>query len=139
MYRRRLLRDIFVAESQTPGSTASAYRERSFDETKSDDENEEESGISGEDDGSSKKEYSSSRGTGDNDEDEKEQLTTRIRRVVIETRTNTELDHQTIKIKEYRTEFMTSLAEVSITNVIILKAVHLDLFSERSIKTRIFI
>ena len=77
MYRQRLLYDIVNVESQVPESTVSTYRKRSFGETEFDDENEEESGTSSKDDSSLKKQ-SSSREIGDNDEDEKEQLTTGI-------------------------------------------------------------
>ena len=125
-------------KSQVSGSTTNTYRERSSDGTDSDDENEEESGTSDENDDSLEKQ-SSSRETGNNDEDEKEQLTTEIRQVVIEIKTNTELNNQTTRTREYRTESITNLVEVSITNVITLKAVHSNPFSERSIKIRIFI
>ena len=125
-------------ESQVLRLTVSVYRKRSSDETDFDDGNEEESGTSDEDDDSFERQ-SSSRGTDDNDEDEKEQLTTEIRQVVIEIRTNTELNNKIIKIRGYRTELITSLTEASITNVVTLKTVHSNLFFEKSIKTRIFI
>ena len=78
MYRQRLLRDIVVTKSQIPRTTVSIYRKRSFDETDSDDENEEELGISNKKDESSEEGQSSSGEIDDNDEDEKEQLVTRI-------------------------------------------------------------
>ena len=138
MYRQRLLRNIVNTESQISRSTVSTYRERSSDETDSDDGNEEESGIFNENDDSFKKQ-SSSRETDNNDEDEKEQLITGIRQVVIETRVNIKLDNRTIKTREHRIEFITSLVETSITNVITLKVVHSNFFFEESIKMRIFI
>ena len=81
----------------------------------------------------------SSRGIDDNDEDEKEQFTTGIRQVTIEIETNTELDHQVTRIRKYRTELMTNLTEVPITNVITLKIVHPNLFFKGLMKTKIFI
>ena len=78
MYKRRLLCDIVNVESQILRSTISIYRERSSDEIDFDDEDEEESGISNENDDSFEKQ-SNSREIDDNDEDEKEQLITEIR------------------------------------------------------------
>ena len=78
MYRQRLLRDIVNTKNQISGSTVSTYRERSFDEIDFDDENEKESEVSSENDDSLKKQ-SNLKEIGNNDEDEKEQLTTRIR------------------------------------------------------------
>ena len=73
--------------------TVNVYRERSSDETDSDDENEEELRTFSEKDEFLEKRQSNSRGIDDNDEDEKEQLVIRIRQVVIEIRTNTKLDN----------------------------------------------
>ena len=72
MYRQRLLRDIVVVKSQISGITVNTYRKESFDETDSDDENEDESGTSSEKDEFFKKRQSSLREIDDNDEDEKE-------------------------------------------------------------------
>ena len=96
-YRQRLLRDIVVIKNQTLETTISVYYKRSFDETDSDDENKEESEISNENDEFSKKKQSSLREIDDNDKDEKEQLVTEIRQVVIETRINTKLNYQIIE------------------------------------------
>ena len=74
-----------------------------------------------------------------NDEDEKEQFTIEIRQVVIETKINTKLNNQTIKIREYKIKLMTNFVEVSVTNVIIFKIVYSNFFFKKLIKTRIFI
>ena len=55
-YRQWLLRNIVVTESQTLETTVSTYRERSFNETDFNDENEEESETFDEKDEFSKKE-----------------------------------------------------------------------------------
>ena len=58
--------------SQIPRTTINVYRERSFNETDSDDENEEESGISNKKDEFFKEKQSNLKEIDNNDEDEKE-------------------------------------------------------------------